>query len=97
MSLWEMESASRTGKPNSRRIAATTLLPLAMPPVRPSFSIESRNSFNRAACPTITNFQSGILGTRDCGAGGATEAGGFHRVAHQHGDGHRADAAGDGR
>src|ERR1700719_174390 len=46
-----MESASRTGKRSSRRIAATTLLPLAMPPVRPSFSMESRGSLDKSGQP----------------------------------------------
>src|SRR5207249_2541321 len=39
MSLWARESASRTAKPNSRSMAATALLPLAIPPVRPSRSM----------------------------------------------------------
>src|SRR5260370_41063146 len=39
MSLWARESASRTEKPSSRSMAATALLPLAIPPVSPSRSI----------------------------------------------------------
>src|SRR5260221_14226934 len=39
MSLWARESASRTAKPISRSMAATALLPLAIPPVRPSRSM----------------------------------------------------------
>src|ERR1700739_4392288 len=102
MSLWEMESASSTGKPSSRNIAATTLLPLAMPPVRPSFSIESRNPLKSAARlgrPALQQQESlqENLGPRHRGVGGAAQARGFHRVAHKHGDGHRADPTGDGR
>src|SRR5713226_3634104 len=84
MSLWARESASRTAKPISRSKAATALLPLAIPPVRPSRSISLRLS--RA---------SGRLRRRKFGRG-AAEAGGFHGIAHKHSDGHGADATGNG-
>src|SRR5258708_1361093 len=85
MSRWARESASRTAKPNSRSMAATALLPLAMPPVSPSLSIFFRllHRGGRLRC--------GKFGR------GAAEAGGFHGVAHEHGDGHGADAAGHRR
>src|SRR6266852_3932042 len=84
MSLWARESASRTAKPNSRSMAATALLPLAIPPVSPSRSIFFRlpHRGGRLSC--------GKFGR------GAAEAGGFDGVAHEHGDGHGADAAGNG-
>src|SRR5262245_1210167 len=40
MSLWPRESALRLRKPSSRNLLATELLPLAIPPVRPSFNID---------------------------------------------------------
>src|SRR6266852_3663348 len=84
MSLCARKSASRTAKPISRSMAATSVLPLAMPPVRPSRSI--------ARSPRAGN---GLYGVS---FGFATaQARGFHGVAHQHGDGHGANAAGDGR
>src|SRR5882757_3048536 len=82
MSLWARESASRTEKPSSRSMAATALLPLAIPPVRPSLSI-----FSSAR-------GGGRLRGRKFGRG-AAEARGFDRVAHEHGDGHGADTTGD--
>src|SRR5260370_39129545 len=81
MSLWARESASRTEKPSSRSMAATALLPLAMPPVRPSLSI----------------FCLARRGGRLCGRKfrrSTAEARGFDRVAHEHGDGHGADTTG---
>src|SRR5882724_2694718 len=65
-------------------MAATALLPLAIPPVRPSRSILFRLS--RAGRR---------LGGRKFWRG-AAEAGGFYGIAHEHGDGHGTDAAGDG-
>src|ERR1700756_3504804 len=77
-------SASSTSKPISRSMAATTLLPLAMPPVRPS-----RN----------TGRLPGPSGRRSAfgSALAAAEAGSFDGVAHEHGDGHWPNAAGDRR
>src|SRR5260370_36286335 len=69
----------------SRSIAATALLPLAIPPVSPSRSMTGELS--RAG---------GRLRCRKFGRGTA-EARGLHGVAHEHGDGHRADAAGNRR
>src|SRR5712691_5096850 len=78
------ESAARTAKPSSRSMAATAVLPLAMPPVRPSRSIARSPRADR--------------GLHGVGLGfAAAQAGGFHGVAHEHGDGHGADAAGYGR
>src|SRR5216684_6588775 len=85
MSLCARKSASRTAKPISRSMAATALLPLAIPPVRPSRSISLRLS--RAS----GRLRGGKFRR------GAAEAGGFDGVAHEHGDGHGADAAGHGR
>src|SRR5712692_7096260 len=85
MRRWARESASSTAKPSSRSMAATALLPLAMPPVSPSRSIFFRlpHRGRRLRC--------GEFG------GGAAEARGFYGVAHEHGNGHGADAAGHGR
>src|ERR1700674_2925736 len=85
MSRWARESASRTAKPISRSMAATALLPLAMPPVSPSRSIFFARLPRRG-------------GRLSCGkfGRGAAEARGFDGVAHEHGDGHGADATGDG-
>src|SRR5258708_1352330 len=85
MSLWARESASRTAKPSSRSMAAMALLPLAIPPVSPSRSIFPRLP-HRGGRLRRGKFRRG-----------AAEAGGFHGVAHEHGDGHGADAAGHGR
>src|SRR6266851_5722224 len=85
MRRWARESASSTAKPNSRSMAATALLPLAMPPVSPSRSIFFRLPHRGG------RLRRGKFGR--C----AAEAGGFDGVAHEHGDGHGADAAGHGR
>src|SRR5262249_48333670 len=77
MSLWASESASRTEKPSSRSMAATALLPLAIPPVSPSRNMTSsprrcgrwRSQFWRPAA----------------------KARSLDSIAHEHGDGHRAD------
>jgi hypothetical protein len=79
--LCASESASRTEKPFSRSIQATALFPLAMPPVRPRRSIILPSRSSRRNC---RRFRSG-----------AAESRGFHGVAHEHGDGHGADAAGN--
>src|SRR5712692_4845138 len=84
MSLWASESASSTAKRTWRSMAATALLPQAIPPVRPSRSISLRLS--RAS----GRLRGGKFGRR------AAEAGGFHGIAHEHGDGHGADATGNG-
>src|SRR5712664_699391 len=86
MRRWARESASRTAKPISRSMAATALLPLAMPPVSPSLSIFFARLPRRG-------------GRLSCGkfGRGAAEARGFDGVAHEHGDGHGADAAGHRR
>src|SRR5467141_3504773 len=86
MRRWARESASRTAKPISRSMAATALLPLAMPPVSPSLSIFFARLPRRG-------------GRLSCGkfGRGAAEARGFDGVAHEHGDGHGSDAAGHGR
>src|SRR5690348_9859857 len=65
-------------------MAATALLPLAIPPVRPMRSMRVS------------------AGTGDVRSGsrlraGTAEASSFHGIAHEHGDGHRANAAGNGR
>src|SRR5260370_32158466 len=84
MSLWAGEWAGRPANPISRSMAATAVLPLAMPPVRPSRSI--------ARSPRAGN---GLYGVS---FGFATaQAGGFHRAAPPHGDGHGAHATGDRR
>src|SRR5260370_28313516 len=84
MSLWAGEWAGRPANPISRSMAATAVLPLAMPPVRPSRSI--------ARSPRAGN---GLYGVS---FGFATaQAGGFHRVSHQPSDRHSAHAARDGR
>src|SRR5260370_12574620 len=85
MSLWARESASRTAKPSSRSMAATALLPLAIPPVSPSRSIFFRLP-HRGGRLRRGKFRRG-----------AAEACGFDGVAHEHGDGDGADAAGHGR
>src|SRR5260370_1354390 len=85
MSLWAKESASRTAKPSSRSMAATALVPVAMPPVSASVSMCFRLP------PRGGRLRCGKFGR------GAAEAGGFHGVAHEHGDGHGADAAGHRR
>src|SRR5258707_13499280 len=84
MSLCARKSASRTAKPISRSMAATAVLPLAMPPVRPSRSIAR----SPRAGGGLHGVSFGFATAESCG---------FHGVAHQHGDGHGADAAGDGR
>src|SRR3981189_2141420 len=76
------ESASSTSKRNSRSMAATADLPVAMPPVRPRRSIISPRAGD------------GLRGfARELSA---AELGSFYRVAHEHGNGHGADAAGYG-
>src|SRR6266446_351773 len=65
-------------------MAATALLPLAMPPVRPSRSILFRLP-RRGGRLRRGKFWRG-----------PPQAGGFDGVAHQHGDGHGTDAAGHG-
>src|ERR1700731_1519675 len=86
MSRWARESASRTAKPISRSMAATALLPLAMPPVSPSRSIFFARLPRRGGRLRCGKFRRG-----------AAEARGFDGVAHEHGDGHGTDAAGHGR
>src|SRR5882724_6330821 len=76
------ESASRTSKRNSRSMAATADLPVAMPPVRPRRSI--------TASPRAGNGLRGFALEVS-----AAELGSFYRVAHEHGNGHGADAAGN--
>src|SRR6266404_1861085 len=83
MSWRARESASRTSKRNSRSMAATADLPVAMPPVRPRRSIMT----SPRAGDGLRGFALGFA---------ATELGGIYRVAHEHGDGHGTDAAGDG-
>src|SRR6202790_801356 len=85
MSRWARESASRTAKPISRSMAATALLPLAMPPVSPSRSIFFARLPRRGGRLRCGKFRRG-----------AAEPRGFDGVAHEHGDGHEADAAGHG-
>src|SRR5882762_9832076 len=75
------ESASSTSKRNSRSMAATADLPVAMPPVRPRRSIIS---------PRAGDGLSGFALELS-----AAELGGFYRVAHEHGNGHGSDAAGN--
>src|SRR2546423_5873843 len=67
-------------------MAATVLLPLAMPPVRPRRSME------------VSSRTGDVRGGGGFGgfSGASAKAGGFHRVAHEHGDGHRPNAAGHG-
>src|SRR5450432_4448143 len=79
-----MESASRTVNPSSRKIRATSLLPLAIPPVRPSRSMaisarvgRGRNAGGMSRAPSQSRS--------------------FHGVAHEHGDRHGADATWNGR
>src|SRR5258707_14838358 len=75
------ESASSTSKRNSRSMAATADLPVAMPPVRPRRSIGSPRAGD---------------GLRGFALHFSTaELGGFYRVAHEHGNGHGSDAAGN--
>src|SRR5437868_12300121 len=82
MSWRARESASSTSKRNSRSMAATADLPVAMPPVRPRRSISSPRAGD---------------GLRGFALHFSTaEFGGFYGVAHEHGDGHGADAAGYG-
>src|SRR5882762_7908189 len=76
------ESASSTSKRNSRSMAATADLPVAMPPVRPRRSIR--------ASPSASDGLSGFALELS-----AAELGGFYRVAHEHGNGHGPDAAGN--
>src|ERR1700741_4372187 len=83
MSLCASESASRTGKPSSRSIAATALLPLAIPPVRP------RRSMRRS--PRADGGRNRVAGFA------AAKKRGLDGVAHEHGDGHRSNASGNGR
>src|SRR5882672_12418890 len=83
MSWRARESASRKSKRNSRSMAATADLPVAMPPVRPRRSIMT----SPRAGDGLRGFALGFA---------ATEIGGLYRVAHEHGDGHGADPAGDG-
>src|SRR5213082_3150311 len=54
MSLWASASASRTEKPSSRSIAATALLPLAMPPVNPSRNIFFNHRADAVDCDVET-------------------------------------------
>src|SRR5882724_6026212 len=81
MSWRARESASSTSKRNSRSMAATADLPVAMPPVRPRRSIISPR-----AGDGLRGFALEVS---------AAELGSFYRVAHEHGDGHGADAAGN--
>src|SRR5882672_2615185 len=83
MSWRARESASRTSKRNSRSMAATADLPVAMPPVRPRRSI--------TASPRAGDGLRGFALELS-----AAELGGFYRVAHEHGNGHGTDAAGYG-
>src|SRR6267154_2050772 len=73
------ESASSTSKRNSRSMAATADLPVAMPPVRPRRSIISPR-----AGDGLRGFALEVS---------AAELGSFYRVAHEHGNVHGADAA----
>src|SRR6266404_8906243 len=86
MSLCARESASRTAKPSSRSIAATAVLPLAMPPVRPRRSMVGSPSAG-----------GGLHGVGQRRGFAAAQARGLHGVAHEHGDGHGADASGNWR
>src|SRR5260370_38098717 len=83
MSWRARESASSTSKRNSRSMAATADLPVAMPPVRPRRSIGSPR-----AGDGLRGFALELS---------AAELGGFYRVAHEHGNGHGTDAAGSRR
>src|SRR5882757_5394502 len=76
------ESASSTSKRNSRSMAATADLPVAMPPVRPRRSIRA----SPGAGDGLSGFALEVS---------AAELGRFYRVAHEHGNGHGADAAGN--
>src|SRR5712671_7596929 len=82
MSWRARESASRTSKRNSRSMAATADLPVAMPPVRPRRSITA----SPRAGDGLRGFTLEVA---------ASQLGGFYRVAHEHGDSHGADATGD--
>src|SRR5712671_575869 len=81
MSWRARESASSTSKRNSRSMAATADLPVAMPPVRPRRSIISPR-----AGDGLRGFTLEVA---------ASQLGGFYRVAHEHGDSHGADATGN--
>src|SRR6202158_2274412 len=78
------EAGARTAKPIALSMAATAVLPLAMPPVRP-----------RRCILLITRAGGGLHGVGFDFA--AAELRGFYGVAHEHGDGHGTDAAGNGR
>src|SRR6266404_4212206 len=81
MSWRARESASSTSKRNSRSIAATADLPVAMPPVRPRRSISSPRAGD------------GLRGfARELST---AELGGFYGVAHEYRDGHGANATGN--
>src|SRR2546423_6567056 len=82
ISLCARESASSTRKPISRSMAATALLPLAMPPVRPRRSM--RISPRADSGGSSVGFQVS-----------PAEKGGLDGVAHEHGDGHGANASGN--
>src|SRR5215470_6558868 len=84
ITLCARESASSTENPSSRSMAATALLPLAIPPVSPSRNI--------ALSPRRRSRRRG----RELGRT-ATKPRGLNRIAHQHGDGHWTDPARNGR
>src|SRR5882762_1101955 len=76
----EIRSASITGNPCSRSIAATVLLPLAIPPVKPQRSMH----------PLFPYFLTSLLPYF------LTSSAQFcrlHRIAHQHRNGHRANSS----
>src|SRR5882762_7490566 len=83
MSWRARESASRTSKRNSRSMAATADLPVAMPPVRPRRSIIGSPRSGDGLRGFAPHFST-------------AELGGFYGVTHEHGNGHGADAAGYG-
>src|SRR5438128_2723735 len=85
MSLWARESASSTAKPMSRSMAATALLPLAIPPVSPRrrMTVKLSRAGGRLCCRKFGR--------------GSPQARGLHGIAHEHRDGHGTNAAGDGR
>src|SRR5260370_10724194 len=82
MSRRARESASRTSKRNSWRMAATADLPVAMPPVRPRRSIIGSPRSGDGLRGFALHFS-------------PAELGGFYGVAHEHSDGHGAHAAGN--
>src|SRR3984957_10954762 len=74
-------------------MAATELLPLAIPPVRPSFSTLRLSRACGGACARGGG-SAGIFGGSGSRLGSAAaEVSGFDGVAHEHGDGHGTDAA----